>query len=71
MNSRIFGSVLHGEKTEGSNLDLLVNALPGTMLFGWGGLRMELEELLGIPVHLLTPSDLPKKFRNAVLGVVA
>ena len=68
MNPRIFGSVLHGNDTEGSDLDLLVDALPGTTLFDLGGLQMELEALLGIPVDLLTPGDLPTKFRDAVLA---
>ena len=68
MNPRIFGSVLHGEDTEGSDLDLLVDTLPGTTLFDLGGLQIELEELLGIPVDLLTPGDLPKKFRDQILA---
>lgn len=68
MNPRIFGSVLHGQDTEGSDLDLLVDALPGTTLFDLGGLQIELEELLGIPVDLLTPGDLPKKFRDQILA---
>lgn len=68
VNPRIFGSVLHGKDTEGSDLDLLVDALPGTTLFDLGGLQIELEELLGIPVDLLTPDDLPRKFRDVVLA---
>lgn len=68
INPRIFGSVLHGNDTEGSDLDLLVDALPGTTLFDLGGLQMELEALLGIPVDLLTPGDLPRKFRDQILA---
>ena len=67
-NPRIFGSVLHGKDTEGSDLDLLVDALPGTTLFDLGGLQIELEELLEIPVDLLTPGDLSRKFRDTVLA---
>jgi predicted nucleotidyltransferase len=37
-------------------------------LFDLGGLQMELEALLGIRVDLLTPADLPAKFRDKVLG---
>lgn len=66
-NPRVFGSVLRGQDAEGSDLDLLVDPLPGTTLFELGGLHDELEELLGIPVNLLTPGDLPKKFRDQVL----
>ena len=67
-NPRIFGSVLHGTDRDGSDLDLLVDALPGATLFDLGGLQDELEELLGIHVDLLTPADLSPKFRTQVLA---
>lgn len=66
-NPRIFGSVLYGTDQEGSDLDLLVDALPGTTLFDLGALQVELETLLGVHVDLLTPGDLPPKFRAKVL----
>ena len=66
---RVFGSVPHGNDVEGSDLDLPVDALPGTTLFDLGGLQVELEKLLGVPVGLVTPGDLPKKFRDRVLAV--
>jgi len=64
---RIFGSVLHGDDNERSDLDLLVDPLPGATLFDLGGIQIELEDLLGIPVDVLTPGDLPTKFRQQVL----
>lgn len=67
-NPRVFGSVLHGHDTEGSDLDLLVDPLPGATLFDLGSLQVELEELLGVQVDLLTPGDLPAKFRDQVLA---
>lgn len=67
-NPRIFGSVLHGTDRDGSDLDLLVDALPGATLFDLGGLQVELEALLGIHVDLLTPADLSPKFRAQVLA---
>jgi len=67
-NPRIFGSVLHGTDQDGSDLDLLVDALPGATLFDLGGLQAELEALLGIHVDLLTPADLSPKFRAQVLA---
>lgn len=67
-NPRIFGSVLHGTDQDGSDLDLLVDALPGATLFDLGGLQVELESLLGVHVDLLTPGDLPSKFRDQVLA---
>jgi predicted nucleotidyltransferase len=67
-NLRVFGSVLRGTDKDGSDLDLLVDPLPGTTLFDLGGLHDELESLLGIRVDLLTPGDLPPKFRDKVLA---
>jgi len=68
VNPRVFGSVLHGDDRDGSDLDLLVDALPCTTLFDLGGLQIELEELLGVTVDLRTPGDLPPKFRDQVLA---
>lgn len=67
-NPRVFGSVLHGNDTENSDLDVLVDPLPGTTLFDLGGLQIALAELLGVSVDLLTPKDLPAKFRGQVLA---
>ncbi len=67
-NPRVFGSVLHGTDRDGSDLDLLVDALPGATLFDLGGLQVELEALLGVPVDLLTPGDLPPRLRARVLA---
>lgn len=67
-NPRIFGSTLRGTDQEGSDLDLLVDALPGATLFDLGALQDELESLLGVPVDVLTPADLPARFREKVLA---
>lgn len=67
-NPRVFGSVLHGTDQDGSDLDLLVDALPGATLLDLGGLQDELESLLGVHVDLLTPPDLPPKLRAKVLA---
>jgi predicted nucleotidyltransferase len=67
-NPRVFGSALHGTDQDGSDLDLLVDALPGATLFDLGGLQMELEELLGVHVDLLIPGELPPKLRSQVLA---
>lgn len=64
-NPRVFGSVVRGDD---SDLDLLVDPQPGATLFDLGGLQLELEEILGVPVDLLTPGDLPQKFRDRVLA---
>ena len=66
-NPRVFGSVMHGDDAVDSDLDLLVDPLPGTTLLNLGALQVDLEHLLGVPVDVLTPGDLPPKFRDAVL----
>jgi len=70
-NPRVFGSVLHGTDREGSDLDLIVDALPGAILFDLGGLQVELEDILGVDVDLLTPGDLPSRYRDRVLSEAA
>ena len=55
-NPRVFGSVLHGTDRDGSDLDLLVDALPGATLLDLGDLEEELKSLLGVDVDLLTPA---------------
>lgn len=67
-NPRVFGSVLRGQDVDSSDLDLLVDPLPGTTLFDLGGLQDELEELLGLRVDVVTPKDLPARFRAEVLA---
>ena len=69
-NLRVFGSVVNGTDQEGSDLDLIVDALPGATLFDLGGLQDALEQLLGVQVDLLTPADISPKYRNKVLAEV-
>lgn len=67
-NPRVFGSVLEGSDVDGSDLDLLVDPLPGATLFDLGALHAELEETLGVTVDLLTPGDLPAHFRAHIVA---
>ena len=66
-NVRVFGSVLHGDNTEDSDLDLPVDPTPETTLMDIGTIRYELKELLGLAVDVSTPRALPDKFRDIVL----
>lgn len=66
-NARVFGSVFHGQDTDGSDLDILVDPTPDTTLFDIGAIRHELGKLLGVPVDVLTPKALPDSFRDSVL----
>ena len=67
-NLRIYGSIATGHEHPASDLDLLVDALPGATLLDLGDLEEELKSLLGVDVDLLTPGDLPPKFRAKVLA---
>jgi len=67
-NPRVFGSALHGDDREDSDLDILVDALPGATLFDLGGLQGELNELLGVKVQLRVPPELSRYVRDRVLA---
>lgn len=67
-NPRVFGSVAGGRDQEGSDLDLLVDVMPGATLFALGELQVDLEDMLGVHVDLLTERDLPDSFREDVLA---
>jgi len=67
LNPRVFGSVLFGQDTENSDLDILIDPTPDTTLFDIGAIRYKLKQRLGVSVDVLTPKALPEKFRQAVL----
>lgn len=67
-NARVFGSVIHGNDTEISDLDILIDPTQGTTLMDIGAIRYELRVLLGVPVDVLTPNALPDSFRKIVLA---
>lgn len=67
-NARVFGSVLRGQDTDSSDLDILIDPTPETTLFDISAIRVELRKLLGVRVDVLTPNGLPDKFRAAVLA---
>jgi predicted nucleotidyltransferase len=70
-NARVFGSVLHGDDQEGSDLDILIDPTPTTTLLDVAKIQVELEKLLGVPVDVLTPKALPDKFRGHILAEAA
>lgn len=67
-NVRVFGSVLHGEDTEDSDLDLLVEPTAATTLMDIAKIQFEVAQLLNITVDVLTPGALPDKFRDQVMN---
>ncbi|MHB8254263.1 MAG: HepT-like ribonuclease domain-containing protein [Acidiferrobacter sp.] len=66
-NVRVFGSILHGEDTESSDVDLLVDVPRGTTLLDMVRLQSSIEKELSTSVDVLTALDLPAQFRNQVL----
>ena len=67
-NVRIFGSVIHGEDTESSDLDILIDPTPDMTMMDIGAIRHELRKQLGVPVDVLTPKALPDSFRDQVIA---
>lgn len=66
-NLRIFGSVARGEDDAASDLDLLVDLDLGRSLFDLGGLAMDLQDLLGCSVDLVTEKGVKPRIRDQVL----
>ena len=67
-NVRVFGSVLHGQDTEDSDLDLLVEPTSETTLMDIAKIQVEVAKLLNVSVDVLTPNALPDKFRERVMN---
>jgi predicted nucleotidyltransferase len=67
LRPRDFGSVIHGDDTEDSDLDLLVDPTPRTTLMTLAAIQIEAQALLGVPVDVLTPNSLPARIRERVL----
>jgi hypothetical protein len=65
---RVFGSVARGESTESSDIDFLVDLESGRGLFDLGGLLMDLKELLGHDVDVVTESGLRSRVAERVLA---
>ena len=67
-NVRLFGSVARNEAGPESDLDVLVDLQSGRSLFDLGGLLMDLQDLLGCQVHLVTEGALHWYIRDRVLN---
>ena len=66
----LFGSILREDFGPDSDIDFLVEFLPGIRysLLDLGGMWMELREMIGREVDLKTPLDLSKYFRDEVVA---
>jgi predicted nucleotidyltransferase len=66
-NVRVFGSAARGEAGEGSDIDLLVEFEPGRSLLDHAALVLDLEEILGRKVDVVTEKGLYWLLRRRIL----
>jgi predicted nucleotidyltransferase len=66
-NVRVFGSVARGEADEKSDIDFLVTMEKGRSLMDMGGLLMDLSELLGCRVDVVSDRGLKERIKDRVL----
>ena len=68
LNPRVFGSALHGDDTEDSDLDLLIDPGQGLGLLGVAKIALAIEEITKVRVDVRTPGDLSESFRAKVMA---
>ncbi len=66
-NVRVFGSVVRGDNRDDSDVDLLVEFEEGKTLFDLIGLKLDLQNVLGATVDVVTPNSL-RYIRDRVLA---
>ncbi len=66
-NVRVFGSVVRGEADEKSDIDLLVDLEPGRTLLDHAALLVELQQVMGCRVDVVTSRGLRERIRERVL----
>jgi len=64
----LFGSRLHGDMHEGSDVDLLVELKTPVGYFELSGMELFLKEKLGMDVDFVTPAELSPYIRNDVIA---
>ena len=65
-NPRIFGSTARGDDSDGSDLDILIEAPAGTTLYDLARIEIELESVLGCKVEVLTKGFLAPDVAESV-----
>ena len=66
----LVGSVARGDDDSGSDFDFLVDFDPGVTLFDIGGLKADLEELLGADVDIVPRSCLRGQHRAMLADAI-
>ena len=64
----LFGSIVRGEMTEESDIDILVELPETASLLDLAGLKIDIEELLGRNVDVLTYDSLHPLLRDRILS---
>jgi predicted nucleotidyltransferase len=67
LNVRVFGSVSRSEAGPESDVDFLIELEPGRTLLDHAALYLELKQLLGREVDVVTEKGLRPKIRDRVL----
>ena len=67
-NVRVFGSVARGAAGPESDIDFLIDAGPNTSPWFPGGLLMDLRDLLGVEIDVVTENGLKARIRERVLA---
>jgi predicted nucleotidyltransferase len=68
INIRVFGSVARGQSKQNSDLDLLIDVGPKTSSWFPAGLILDLEDLLGCRVEVVTERGLNPELRDRVMS---
>lgn len=68
LNVRVFGSVVRGDATQQSDIDLLIDALPGMSLFDLAEIEFRAEAILGRKVDVVVGRSLRAEIRERVLA---
>ncbi len=63
----LFGSYLHGDFTEKSDVDLLIHLKKSIGYFTLMAMQNRIEDKVGRPVQLMTQEDLSRYFRSEVI----
>ena len=66
-NVRVFGSVARNEDDEHSDIDLVVEFGPGASLLDHAALWLELQELLGPNVDVVSDRGIKPRIRDSIL----
>ena len=67
-NVRIFGSVVRGEDTQESDIDVLVDLAADRSLYDLVGFQQEIEALVGRKADVLTENGLNRYLKDRILA---